>query len=374
MRIGILGAGQLGRMLALEGYPLGHSFVFYDLSGSPTVGMGDVISDPERRRLEEFLGQVECVTYEFEHLPLDLVETIGQRLPLRPGIKALATGKNREKEKALFNALNIPTPAYRVVASLQDLKEAVEELGTPVVAKSITEGYDGKGQAVIRSVAEAEAAWSAIGHQRLIVEAFVQFEREISIIACRNGTGEVRVYPPAENIHKDGILRYSIAPAPHLAPALHEQANVYIAKLLSELDFVGVLALELFETREGLLANEIAPRVHNSGHWSIEGAVTSQFENHIRAVAGDPLGDTGTRGVSCMVNIIGEYGDRASILKLPYAHLHHYGKPEMPGRKLGHINVVADSYDVLYEQVKDCARLLPGAPDFRPRFSPDGNS
>lgn len=368
MRIGILGAGQLGRMLALAGYPLGHSFVFYDLSGSPTAGLGNVVSDPERRRLEEFLGQVDCVTYEFEHLPLDLVEAIAEQLPVRPGVKALAAGKNREREKELFSALGIPTPAYRIATSPQELKEAVEALGAPVVAKSTTEGYDGKGQAVLRSADEANAAWAAIGHQRLVVESFVEFEREISVIGCRSETGEVKIYPLAENIHQDGILRYSIAPAPHLAPTLREQAEAYMSKLLVELDYVGVLALELFESGEGLLANEFAPRVHNSGHWSIEGAVTSQFENQVRAVAGDPLGDTAARGVSCMVNIIGEYGDRAPILELPNVHLHHYGKAEKPGRKLGHINIVADSYDALYEQVKTCARLLPGCPDFEPRF------
>lgn len=364
MRIGILGAGQLGRMLALAGYPLGHSFVLYDLSGKPSAGVGEIISDPQQQRLEEFLKQVDCVTYEFEHLPLDLVKNISQSRPVHPGIEALAAGKDREQEKALFNALDIPTAAYRVASSPDELRQAVEALGTPVVAKSVTEGYDGKGQAVIKSAGEAEAAWHSIGHEKLVVEAFVEFEREISVIACRNADGDVVVYRPSENIHKDGILRYSIAPAPRLSASSSDQASQYISKLLTELDYVGVLALELFETGEGLLANEYAPRVHNSGHWSIEGAVTSQFENHIRAISGQPLGDPSNRGLSCMVNIISEYGDLEGILKLPYAHLHHYCKAEKPGRKLGHVNITADTYADLAERVRACAKLLPNSPEF----------
>ncbi|MFE8073259.1 5-(carboxyamino)imidazole ribonucleotide synthase [Marinobacteraceae bacterium S3BR75-40.1] len=374
MRIGILGAGQLGRMLALAGYPHAHSFVFYDLSGKPSAGIGEVISDPEQTRLEEFAGKVDRVSYEFEHLPVEVAETLARQLPVHPGPESLRVCQNRELEKALFNRLGIPTPEYRVATSADELEAAARELGCPVVAKSVTEGYDGKGQAVLKTPEEAAAARNSIGHERLVVEAFVNFEREVSIIATRGEDGDIAVYPLAENLHSEGILRYSVAPAPHLKPQTRAAASRYIGELMMELNHVGVLTLELFETSEGLLANEMAPRVHNSGHWTIEGAVTSQFENHIRAVSGEPLGDASARCISCMINIIGEHGDYESILKLPYTHLHLYDKSERPGRKLGHITVLADSYEELVWRVKTCAQFLPGCPPFETTLTASGDN
>ncbi|WP_165856701.1 5-(carboxyamino)imidazole ribonucleotide synthase [Marinobacter sp. JSM 1782161] len=363
MRIGVLGAGQLGRMLALSGYPLAKEFVFYDLSGSPSAGLGEVIIDRNHEYLKDFLSRVDRVTYEFEHLPVEVAESIAREKPVYPSPRALQVCQNREAEKTLFGSLGIPTPEWRIADSAGTLKKAAEELGCPVVAKSNTEGYDGKGQAVLRSPDEAAAAWESIGHERLIVEKFVDFQREVSIIAARGIDGELAFYPMAENVHSEGILRYSIAPAPRLNPDIREDAERYIRTLLNELDYVGVLALELFETADGLVANEMAPRVHNSGHWTMEGAFTSQFENHIRAVSGLPLGDTSPRGVSCMVNIIGEHGSIADILKLPYTHLHLYNKQERPGRKLGHVNVLADSYEELVWRARNCATFLPGTPE-----------
>ncbi|MFC4260300.1 5-(carboxyamino)imidazole ribonucleotide synthase [Marinobacter lacisalsi] len=364
MRIGILGAGQLGRMLALAGYPLAKTFVFYDMSGSPSAGLGEVIIDREGKYLDDFLSRVDRVTYEFEHLPVEVAEEISRSKPVYPGPRALQVCQNREAEKTLFGDLGIPTPQWRMANSADSLKAAAEELGCPVVAKSNTEGYDGKGQAVLRSPEDAAEAWQSIGHERLMVEKFVDFTREVSLIAVRGIDGEVDFYPMAENVHHEGILRYSIAPAPQLSPALEEKAGGYIRALLNELDYVGVLALELFETADGLVANEMAPRVHNSGHWTMEGAMTSQFENHIRAVAGHPLGNTAARGLSCMVNIIGEHGDIERIMELPYAHLHLYAKAERPGRKLGHVNVLADSYEELKWRVRNVAQFLPGSPEF----------
>lgn len=363
MRIGVLGAGQLGRMLALAGYPLAHDFVFYDLSGNPSAGVGDVIVDRNHEYLTDFLKQVDRVTYEFEHLPVEVAEIVAREKPVHPSPRSLQVCQNREAEKTLFNSLGIPTAQWRMAKSASELRQAARELGCPVVAKSNTEGYDGKGQAVLTSEDDAEEAWSSIGHPTLIVEKFVDFRRELSIIAARGEDGEVAVYPMAENVHHQGILRYSIAPAPDLSITVSEDARHYIAMLLNELDHVGVLALELFETPQGLVTNEMAPRVHNSGHWTMNGAATSQFENHIRAITGAPLGNVTAHGVSCMVNVIGEHGNADDLLRLPYTHLHLYGKQARPGRKLGHVNVVADSYDELMWRARNVTTFLPGAPE-----------
>ncbi len=363
MRIGVLGAGQLGRMLALAGYPLANTFVFYDMSGNPSAGIGEVVTDQSGDKAEAFLARVDLVTYEFEHLPVEIAETMARSKPVHPAPRALQVCQNREAEKTLFGRLGIPTPRWQMADSAESLRQAAEELGCPVVAKSNTEGYDGKGQAVLRSPDDAEQAWNAIGHDRLMVEKFVNFSREVSLIAVRSSDGDVAFYPMAENVHHEGILRYSIAPAPRLSRELEEEADGYIRALLHELDYVGVLALELFETDKSLVANEMAPRVHNSGHWTMEGAMTSQFENHIRAVTGLPLGNTAPRGLSCMVNIIGEHGNIKRILELPYAHVHLYDKEERPGRKLGHVNVLADSYEELRWRVENVAQFLPGSPE-----------
>ncbi|MBB3190529.1 5-(carboxyamino)imidazole ribonucleotide synthase [Halomonas cerina] len=368
MNIGVLGAGQLGRMLALAGYPLANRFTFLDTTGHPSAGIGEVMIDTDRKHLETFLEKVDLVTYEFEHLPVALVQAIEEVRPVYPSSEAIRICQNRAEEKALFDRLGIPTPAYRLVEHADELEAAARELGCPVVAKSVTEGYDGKGQAVLRDPGEAAEAWHAINHPRLVVEAFVDFVREVSIIAVRGRNGEIAFYPMTENQHVDGILRYSVAPIPDLDEAVQQTADGYIRTLLDELDYVGVLTLELFQTRDGgLLANEMAPRVHNSGHWSIDGAVTSQFENHLRAIQGLPLGDTAARLPTCMVNIIGCEGDPAKLLEIEDAHLHRYDKSERAGRKLGHVNLVAPTHEALLEKVRACAALLPEAP--APRFS-----
>jgi len=372
MRIGVLGAGQLGRMLALAGYPLAKTFVFYDMSGNPSAGLGEIMIDREGKYLDDFLSRVDRVTYEFEHLPVEIAEQIAAQKPVHPVPRALQVCQNREAEKTLFGQLGIPTPQWQIADSAEALKAAAEKLGFPVVAKSNTEGYDGKGQAVLRSPEEAEAAWEAIGHPRLMVEKFVDFSREVSIIAVRSEDGDLAFYPMAENTHHEGILRYSIAPAPGLERQVQEEAERYIRLLLNELNYVGVLTLELFETADGLVANEMAPRVHNSGHWTIEGAMTSQFENHIRAISGHALGSVEPRGVSCMINIIGEHGDIERILELPYAHLHLYNKGERPGRKLGHVNILADNYQELVWRVRNCAQFLPGSPEFKSSLTAKG--
>lgn len=368
MNVGILGAGQLGQMLALAGYPLGSRFTFLDTTGSHSADIGEIISDPHNRRLNEFLERVDVVTHEFEHLPVSLIREIEARRPVYPSSRAIAVCQNRVKEKALFDRLGIPTPDYRVVTSAAELADAAQTLGCPVVAKSATEGYDGKGQAVLRTPDAAGDAWADIGHEQLVVEAFVDFVREVSIIAVRGRDGAVQFYPMAENQHVDGILRYSVAPLPDLDATVQQTADDYIRALLDELDYVGVLALELFQTRDGkLLANEMAPRVHNSGHWTMDGAVTSQFENHLRAVQGLPLGETAAVATTCMANVIAREPDSSRLLGQADVHLHRYGKSERAGRKLGHVNVVARNHAELARKLEACAALLPDAPE--PMFS-----
>jgi 5-(carboxyamino)imidazole ribonucleotide synthase len=373
-KIGVLGAGQLGRMLALAGYPLELDFHFYDTSGSPSVGLGDITIDTEAKldnpALAKFLSDVDLVTYEFEHLPLPLTQYIESKTTLYPPSKSIEICQNRAEEKALFTKLGIPTPKYHIVDSAEDLQKAVQDLGCPVVAKTTREGYDGKGQFVIRSDEQCTEAWNTIGKGKngvntLIVEAFVNFSRELSIIAVRSANDDMKVYPLAENDHHEGILRYSTAPADKVSDDISSQATQYIKELMHELGHVGILTLELFETDSGLMANEMAPRVHNSGHWSIEGARCSQFENHLRAISGLPLGCTEAQQATCMINIISEKGDIESLMSLPYAHVHLYGKEERQGRKLGHVTVQADNREELAWRVKNVASFLPGSPDFK---------
>jgi len=372
-KIGVLGAGQLGRMLALSGYPLELDFHFYDTSGKPSVGLGDITidtkADIENPALAAFLNDVDVVTYEFEHIPLELTQHIESQTDLFPPSRSIKVCQNRAEEKALFTKLGIPTPKYHIVNNAKELKAAVEDLGCPVVAKTTTEGYDGKGQFVIRSIEQCSEAWDSIGNSpkgkmTLIAEEFVDFKRELSVIAARSKNDDMVVYPLAENSHHEGILRYSIAPAPHLNKEISDQAVTYVKELMHELGHVGILTLELFETKNGLVANEMAPRVHNSGHWTIEGCASSQFENHLRAICGLPLGNTDAYSPTCMINIIAVKGDIESIMSLPYAHVHLYGKEERAGRKLGHITVKADTLEELNWRVQNIASFLPGNPDF----------
>lgn len=366
--IGILGAGQLGRMLALSGFPFEMKFQFFDTSGNPSVGLEPTYIEPieplKSEGLKNFLNECDVVTYEFEHLPLDLVEHIESNHTLYPPAKSIEICQDREKEKALFDTLAIPTTKYRIVNSEADLNKAVEELGLPLVCKTTTEGYDGKGQFVLKQKSDIADAWSTIGNRTLIAEEFINFSRELSVIAVRSASGELKVYPLAENQHNDGILRYSTAPAPKLDKDTAAQASLYMKELLEALKHVGVLTLELFETDSGLIANEMAPRVHNSGHWSMLGAMSSQFENHIRAIADLPLGDTEAQQPTCMINLISHKGDIEKVLGLPYAQVHLYGKEERLGRKLGHINVTANSYDELRWRVENIIQHLDDYPSF----------
>jgi 5-(carboxyamino)imidazole ribonucleotide synthase len=342
--VGIIGGGQLGRMLALAGMPLGFRFRFLEPSSDPAArGLGDVVTarydDPTG--VEAFSRGLSVVTYEFENVPVDTARRLGRNLPVDPAPGALEMAQDRLAEKEGFRRLGIGTAPYRAVESLEGLREALEEVGFPGVLKTRRFGYDGKGQEVLEGQEDVEAAWERLGDRPLILEGFVPFLRELSVLAVRGRDGDVRCYPLVENDHRDGILWKSRAPAPKVTPEREEAARDIAVRVLEGLDYVGVLAVELFETEEGLLANEMAPRVHNSGHWTQDGAVTSQFENHIRAVTGLPLGSVEPRGASAMVNLLGTIPDLRKLLALPGVHLHLYDKEPRPGRKLGHVNVAA---------------------------------
>ena len=348
-RVGVLGAGQLGRMLALQGYPLGLRFRFFDPSANgPANDMADQHEEDycDFNALKSFAAGLDCVTYEFENVPVESARFLAAHVPfIFPPPEALEASQDRLLEKQFFKGLGIETAPFRAVNSIKELEQAIAELGAPAILKTRRMGYDGKGQAVIREKSQARAAFAALGGRQLILEGFVDFQREVSILAARGKDGSTVYYPVVENIHHEGILRISRAPAPNISPLLQEHAEKIAAKVLDELDYVGVLCIELFEKNGQLIANEMACRVHNSGHWTIEGAKTSQFENHIRAGLGYALGDTHALGYCAMVNLIGKLPDAAAVLAVPGAHLHLYNKAPKPGRKLGHVTVVEDTLE-----------------------------
>jgi 5-(carboxyamino)imidazole ribonucleotide synthase len=350
--IGVLGGGQLGRMLALAGRPLGATFRFLEPAPLPPVrNLGEVVEAPFDALTTDpglaagFSEGLEVVTYEFENVPVAAAHAVQARVPVHPSPQALRVAQDRALEKAAFAALGIPVAPYRTVGSRAELEQAVAEVGLPAVLKTRSLGYDGKGQAVLRSHADLDSAWEALGGTPLLLEAFVSFRRELSCLMVRGENGEVRGWPLVENVHRAGILRVSRAPA---AEAPEAEAQAYVARLLEHLSYVGVLAVEFFDTGSGLLANEMAPRVHNTGHWTQDGAETCQFENHVRAILGLPLGATGLReGFAGMVNLIGGIPPRAALLRHPGVHLHLYDKAPRPGRKVGHVNIVARSQEAL---------------------------
>jgi 5-(carboxyamino)imidazole ribonucleotide synthase len=353
--IGILGGGQLGYMLALAGYPLDFHFRFLDPSPQAPVGRiaARVTAEyTDFEALEKFAHGLALVTYEFENVPVQAVRFLEKMAPVYPPPLALETAQDRRSEKSLFQKLGIPTTEFAEVASANGLENAIRTIGLPAVLKTCRLGYDGKGQWVLRTREDVQRAKTEFPSATLILEKFVKFSRELSILAVRARSGETAFYPLVENHHRGGILRLSLAPAPHLADNLQRQAEGAARRVLEALDYVGVLAIELFECDGRLLANEMAPRVHNSGHWSIEGAVTSQFENHLRAVAGLPLGDTRTLGHSAMLNLIGELPEAAEVLAIQDAHLHVYGKSLRPGRKVGHLTLRADMETQLSERLR----------------------
>lgn len=342
MTVGIVGAGQLGRMLALAGYPLGLDFLFLDGStATPGGQVAPILSGDftDRRLLRELARRSEVITFDWENVSVESLAALGRRARIHPPLAALAMSQDRLEEKRLFDRLRIPTTRYAPIDAGRQLVRAMRRIGLPGVLKTRRMGYDGKGQAIVRDADEAERARIDLGGSGLIYEEFVPFDYEVSVLGARSTRGEIAVYPLNGNVHAGGILR--LTRAPFGTPRLARRAALYLRRVLAHFDYVGVLNIEFFVRRGRLIANETAPRVHNSGHWTIEGARTSQFENHLRAILGWPLGDTTPMGHCAMVNLIGQMPPREAVLAVQGAHLHDYGKSPRPGRKLGHVSIVA---------------------------------
>jgi 5-(carboxyamino)imidazole ribonucleotide synthase len=343
MTVGIVGAGQLGRMLALAGYPLGLDFLCLDPAKQAPAGRVAPLLRGEftdLRLLRRLARRCEVMTFDWENVSVASLRSVARLHGARicPPIAALATGQDRVAEKRLFERLGIPTTRWRAVSSRAQLARAIAAVGMPGVLKTRRLGYDGKGQAVIRTRAEAERAFGELGKAPLLYEEWIPFDCEVSIIGARSVSGELAVYPLCGNVHGRGILRLTCAPFG--TPRWQRLAARYLTRVLTHFRYTGILTIEFFVCRARLIANEMAPRVHNSGHWTIEGAATSQFENHLRAILDLPLGATRALGHSAMINLIGRMPDRAGVLALEGVHLHDYGKQARPGRKVGHCTVV----------------------------------
>jgi 5-(carboxyamino)imidazole ribonucleotide synthase len=359
--VGIVGAGQLGRMLALAGYPLGLDFLFLDRSSDTPGGQVAPILCGEftdRRLLRRLASRAQVVTFDWENVSIEALRALrGARI--RPPLAALAASQDRATEKRLFETLAIPTTRWRAVDSRAALARAVRDVGLPGVLKRRRLGYDGKGQVVVRHERELARAWQRLGDAPLIYEELVAFDREVSIIGARSAKGERVVYPLNANLHVDGILRLTCAPFG--TRRLQRLAASYLARVLEHFRYAGVLTVEFFLRDGRLIANEMAPRVHNSGHWTIEGAVTSQFENHLRAILGLPLGSTAPRGHCAMLNFIGRIPKARELLSIRNVHLHDYGKTPRPGRKLGHCTLIEPSARARDRRARDLLReLAPG--------------
>ncbi len=368
-RIGVLGGGQLGRMLGLAGVPMGLRFTFLDPDPqSPAAAVGDLIVAPfdDAGALDRLASACDVATVEFESVPAAAAQRIAARVPMAPPPASLETAQDRIAEKSLIRDLGIPVAAFATIDHADDVSRAIETVGLPAIVKTRRFGYDGKGQRHVRTLEEAQRAAADLGGAGLIAEQFVRFAREVSILAARGRSGEIACYPLVENVHTKGILSLSRAPAPRVAPRMQSQAEGYARRVLEHFEYVGVMAIEFFDDGAGgLIASEMACRVHNSGHWTIEGAETSQFENHLRAILGLPLGPTAAVGCSAMINLIGSIPDAAAqtaILGTAGAHLHLYGKSPRMGRKVGHITLCAPGDSMLEDRLAVVQRALGASP------------
>jgi 5-(carboxyamino)imidazole ribonucleotide synthase len=362
MTVGIVGAGQLGRMLALAGYPLGLDFLFLDPAPDAPAGrVAPVLhgSFTDLKLLTELSQRSEVMTFDWENISVAALRGLNGTARIAPPIPALAAAQDRVSEKKLFERLKIPTTRWHAVGSRAQLVRATRQIGLPAVIKTRRLGYDGKGQAVVRTQEDVERAWEQLGAAPLLYEEMIPFDCEVSIIGARSARGEVAIYPLNGNVHSEGILR--LTRAPYGPSRWHRLAATYLQRVLAHFRYTGILTIEFFVRKGRLIANEMAPRVHNSGHWTLEGAVTSQFENHLRAILGLPLGATQARGFSAMINLIGTLPARESLLAEPDVHLHDYGKQPRPGRKLGHCTLVETSAAARDRRARRLlARLAPG--------------
>lgn len=362
--IGVLGGGQLAGMLSLAGAPLGIRFIHLAPRHAPAGGHTDMLlaDYTDESALRRLAAEADVVTYESENVPVAAVEfLVAEGVPVHPTGDALATAGDRWREKELFARLDIPTAPFARIERIEDLPDAEKTIGLPAVLKTRRLGYDGRGQAVCRTSAELQAAWSELGSVPLLYEQWMQFDREVSVIAVGTSAGEVRFYDVGENVHRRGMLHSTFVPAPDWTPELERRAGSYASRIMEELEYVGVLGLEMFQIGDDLVANEMAPRVHNTGHWTIDGAVTSQFENHIRAILGWPLGSTERRGCSAMLNIVGTVPSLHALLQVPEARVHLYGKDPRPARKLGHVTICAESAERTRELLALCERIAEGS-------------
>jgi 5-(carboxyamino)imidazole ribonucleotide synthase len=357
MTVGILGAGQLAQMLCIAARSMRLSTLCLAKNEDDCAGLvSDLLVDAHNDASiwHTFCARVELITLETENIPLDMAEFIQEKKPLLPNLNTLAISQDRGHEKATFRLLEIPAADYRLIDSQRDLSLAISELGLPAVLKTRRFGYDGKGQYVLRSQEDADTAWQALQDQPLILEAFIPFETEVSLVGARSIHGETVFYPLVENTHHQGILHQTIAP--YWNDALTESAQNTMLSLMNHLDYHGVMAIEFFVKDGKLIANEMAPRVHNTGHWTIEGASVSQFEQHLRAITGLPLKPVHLKGTSVMINCIGNLPDKQAVAKIPHTFFHTYGKSIAPLRKVGHITVVHPNRTEalkLAEQIKE---------------------
>ena len=346
-------------MLALAAIPLGIRCQFLDSSpDSPAAALGPIrlAGLDDISAIAQLAAEVDLLTPEIENVGIEALTAASQHCAVAPPIAVVAAAQDRVSEKRLFASYGIPTADYDIIDSSQDAQTLAVTADKPRIIKTRRLGYDGRGQRLVRSTKEAIDAFDELGQAPSIAEELVNFDCEVSLIAVRSSAGEMAFYPLCENSHDSGILARTLAP--YDDAALQEQARTWVSNVLQETDYVGVLTVEFFVTGSGLVANEMAPRVHNSGHWTIEGAQTSQFENHIRAIAGLPLGDTSPRGHAAMLNIIGQMPEHADLLRIPGAHLHDYGKEPRPGRKLGHCTLVDPHRDALLMRLKAIETLI----------------
>jgi len=361
-RLGIVGGGQLGRMLALAAVPLGIECTVLDPSADAParlVARHIRAAYDDSAALAALAAASDVVTYEFEHLPISAIRRLAAQVPVSPSADALAIVQDRITQKEFLDAHQVPIAPWAPVRDAGECTAAAKRIGAPGVLKTARDGYDGKGQRVVREAGQLAAAWAELGQQPCVYEGFVRFEREVSLLSVRGTAGIVAAYPLVENVHRDGILRLTTAPAAGITTDHERQAAAITHALLDHWEYVGVLTVELFDVQGRLVVNELAPRVHNSGHWSIEGAVTSQFANHVRAVCGLPLGSCAARQPSAMLNCIGTMPETAAILAIPGAQLHDYGKVPRAGRKLGHVTVTAADAAQCAALVARLAPLVP---------------
>ena len=346
-------------MLALAGYPLGIHCVFLDRSAAAPAAQVAPILTGELEDAEQLAALAACsdvLTFDWENISGSALAPLEKLTRVRPPRAALEASQDRLAEKALFSKLRIPVAAHAAVDAKEQLIRAIRKLGLPGVLKTRRLGYDGKGQFVLRDPGQLDAAWDAIGGAGLIYEKFQQFTREVSIVGARSAAGDTVFYPLSANSHSGGILRYGIAPFANRT--LERAARIYLKRVMNALAYVGVLTIEFFVVGGRLIANEMAPRVHNSGHWTIEGCVTSQFENHLRAICDLPLGSTRALGHTAMVNFLGEMPDRERLLRIEGLAFHDYGKEPRPGRKLGHCTILKSRASERNSALADALRSI----------------